>query len=235
MFCLKDIKISLYKTSFTLVTPNKTYEDIVINLFGDYNVYNVTAALAVVYSYGYDLDLAIRKLDRLSQIEGRMNIIEENQNFKIIVDFAHTPNALKSLLSNIKSIQQNNNVILVFGSAGDRDKTKRPLMGEIAETYCDKIFITNEDPKSEEPLDIIHDIYRGIKNPFKTEIIMNRKDAIKKALKYAHDDDIVLITGKGNEHTQVFKDYKVDHNDIDVTLDLLNGFPQSYSLNTEWQ
>jgi UDP-N-acetylmuramoyl-L-alanyl-D-glutamate--2,6-diaminopimelate ligase len=230
MFRIEHIKTSLHRTTFNLITPEKTYENVVVNLFGDYNVYNVVASLAVLYSFDFDLDLAINKLYRLNQIEGRMNIIDDYSNFKVIVDFAHTPNALKSLLSNIKLMEPTRRVILVFGSAGERDKIKRPIMGEIAETYCDKIFITNEDPKGEEPLDIIHDIYKGIKNPLKTEIILNRKEAIKKALQYANEDDIVLITGKGNENTQVFKNFKIDHNDIEVTLEILNKQNQEINL-----
>lgn len=222
LFHISEIKTSLYQTTFSLKTPNQTYHNIHLNLFGDYNVYNVVACLAVLYSYGFDLTPAINHLCRLKPIEGRMKIVKDLPELKIIVDFAHTPNALNALLKNLRESFPNHKLTIVFGSAGERDRLKRPLMGAIVDQYCDKIFLTNEDPKGEEPLAIIHDLYRGIKNPFKTEIILSRKNAIHKALLQAEKDEIILITGKGNENVQVFKNYKLDHNDIQVTLDLLS-------------
>lgn len=228
MFRFEKIKTSFEQTEFTLITPEKTYKHVKMNLFGDYNVYNVVAALSVIYSYGLDLDLAIAKLRQLEPIEGRMVMIDTYEGFKVIVDFAHTPNALKSLLSNIRIVNGKGRLILVFGSAGERDASKRPLMGRIADQYCDKIFITNEDPKKEDPIDIIEHIYSGIKDPFKTEIILDRKEAIKRAIQYAEMNDIVVITGKGNETVQQFKDYKIEHNDITVSMESLNFRPRLY-------
>ena len=221
MFRYEDVRTSFEKTTFTLVTPEKTYRNIQTNLFGDYNVSNITAALAVIYSYGLDLDLAIEKLRSLEPIEGRMVMIDTEDGLKVIVDFAHTPNALESLLSNIRSVSHHGRILLVFGSAGERDVTKRPLMGQIAEKWCDRIFITNEDPKSEDPIDIIEDIYEGIRNPLKTEMILDRKKAIRKAIREARPGDIVVITGKGNENIQQFRDYSVIHNDIVTSMETL--------------
>lgn len=224
-FYIYNIESSLYRTTFSLKTPKEDYKRLHINLFGDYNVYNVVGALAVVYSYGHDLELAIRQLSHLHQIDGRMKVIDDFKSFKVIVDFAHTPNALKALLSNIHQMPDINDIIIVFGSAGERDKLKRPIMGQVASTYCDKIILTNEDPKSEEPIEIIRDIYKGIETPMKTRIILNRKEAIKKAISLAKENDVVLITGKGNENIQMFDHYHVSHNDIDVTLELLHQMP----------
>lgn len=228
MFRFETIKTSFEQTTFTLVTPNKTYKNVKMNLFGDYNVYNVVAALAVIYAYGFDLDLAVKKLRALDPIEGRMVMIDTYEGFKVIIDFAHTPNALQSLLSNIRRVNPNGRLILVFGSAGERDPTKRPFMGQIADKWCDKLFITNEDPKSEDPIDIIEDIYEGIQNPFKTEIILDRKEAIKKAIHFADPNDIVVITGKGNENIQQFKDYNITHNDIAISMETLNLRPRLF-------
>lgn len=228
MFRFEEIKTSFEQTEFNLITPEKTYKHIKMNLFGDYNVYNVVAALGVIYSYGFDLDHAVAKLRHLEPIEGRMVMIDTYEGFKVIIDFAHTPNALKSLLMNIKNVNRKGRIILVFGSAGERDPSKRPLMGRIADQYCDKIFITNEDPKCEDPIDIIEHIYSGIKDPFKTEIILDRKEAIHKAIRYAEEHDIVVITGKGNENVQQFNDYKIEHNDISVSIESLSFRPRLY-------
>ena len=161
-----------------------------------------------------------------------MHFINLGQAFNVIIDFAHTPNALNSLLSNISNLITNR-IILVFGAAGERDSTKRPLMGEVADKYASVIILTSEDPKSENTLDIINDIAKGIKNIFKVIIIPNRKKAIIKALEIASGDDLVIITGKGNENYEIFNGYKVRHNDIEIVEDYLTKkyqFQYTYSI-----
>ena len=136
MFRYEDVRTSFEKTTFTLVTPEENLSEHPNQpVHGDYNVSNITAALAVIYSYGLDLDLAIEKLRSIEPIEGRMVMIDTEDGLKVIVDFAHTPNALESLLSNIRSVSHHGRILLVFGSAGERDVTKRPLMGQIAEKW----------------------------------------------------------------------------------------------------
>ncbi|NLC94571.1 MAG: UDP-N-acetylmuramoyl-L-alanyl-D-glutamate--2,6-diaminopimelate ligase, partial [Bacilli bacterium] len=124
------------------------------------------------------------------------------------------PYALESLLKNLQTLKMNK-LTLVFGCAGERDKTKRSLMGKIASIYADIIIITSEDPKSEDLLLIIRDIIMGVDDLFKVEIVPNRKQAIQKAIEEAEENDIILITGKGNEHYELFNGYKVEHNDIE--------------------
>lgn len=231
-FCITNIETSLNETSFDLITKNEIFRNIKLNLFGDYNVYNTVSALATIYALGYDLNKFIPKLQSLDEIDGRMHFINLGQPYDVIVDFAHTPNALESLLSNIRSIITNR-IILVFGAAGERDNTKRPLMGEVADKYSSVIILTSEDPKSEDVLDIITDIAKGIKNIFKVIIIPNRKKAILKALEIAQIDDLVVITGKGNEKFEIFNGYKLEHNDITIVEDYLTKkyqFQYTYSI-----
>ncbi len=221
MFRIGEINTSFNETTFDLIANDEIYKNITLSLFGDYNVYNAVAALASCTALGFPLVDLIPKLASLQEIDGRMHIINCGQPFHVIVDFAHTPNALDCLLRNINPLKMNN-LTVVFGSAGERDKSKRPLMGEVVETYASNIILTSEDPKSEETLDIIADINQGIKNVFKVSIIPNRKKAIIKALDTAGLDDIVVITGKGNEKFEVFNGYIVEHNDIDIVEDFLH-------------
>ncbi len=219
-FCIANIKTSLHHTTFDLITKDEVFKNIHLNLFGDYNVYNATAALASLSSLGYDLHEVIPKLKSLEEIDGRMHFINCGQPFQVIVDFAHTPNALNSLLTNLNKVKTNN-ITIVFGSAGERDKMKRPLMGEVADRLATSIILTSEDPKSEDTLDIISDIYKGINNAYKVSIIPNRKKAIIKALENAQVDDIIVITGKGNEKYEIFNGYVLEHNDIEIVEDYL--------------
>ncbi|HEY8364272.1 MAG TPA: UDP-N-acetylmuramoyl-L-alanyl-D-glutamate--2,6-diaminopimelate ligase [Haloplasmataceae bacterium] len=221
-FQITNIKLSLQHTTFDLITSKEIYPNISLNLFGEYNVYNATAALAVLNALGYNLQEIIPKLQYLNEIEGRMHFVNCGQPFDVIVDFAHTPNALENLLSNIRKVFTNN-IIIVFGAAGERDKTKRPLMGEVADKYANTIILTSEDPKSEATLDIINDIAKGINNIFKVIIIPNRKKAIIKAIDLAQKDDVVIITGKGNEEYEIFNGYIVQHNDITTVEDHLQN------------
>ncbi len=220
MFKIANIKTSLVKTIFDLFTPEGVYKKISLNMFGDYNVFNATAAICSCYALGYKIDDLINTLDTLEEIDGRMHIIDYGQPFNVIVDFAHTPNALNCLLKNLSKLDSK--IIIVFGSAGERDKSKRSIMGEVVEKYASQIILTSEDPKSEDSLEIINDILKGIKNTFKVSIIPDRKNAIVRALEKAQNGETVIITGKGNEKIEVFNGYIVEHNDIDVSEDFLN-------------
>ncbi len=220
-FQIANIITTLDETTFDLITKTKVFSKININLFGDYNVYNATSALATLHTLGFDLSEIIPKLIHLKEIDGRTHFINCGQPFDVIVDFAHTPNALESLLSNVKSVITNK-IIVVFGAAGERDSTKRPLMGKVADNYASTIILTSEDPKSEATLDIISDISKGINDVFKTIIIPNRKKAIIKALELAEIDDVVIITGKGNEKYEMFNGYIVEHNDIAIAGEYLS-------------
>ncbi len=177
-------------------------------LAGDYNRYNIAAAAAVVKELGVSIK-ELEVINNFTGIPGRMEEIKLGQNFRAIVDFAHTPNALEQVLSTLKNSKfefRNSKLILVFGCAGLRDKSKRPLMGQIAVKYADKIIITAEDPRTEK----LDDIYKGIIGSLSNEQcamsirVDDRQQAINKAVKLAKKGDIVIVTGKGHEKSMCF-------------------------------
>jgi len=170
-----------------------------LKLLGEFNIYNALAALQVGLSQGIDLKTCKRALEKVEGIPGRMEVVIE-EPFKVIVDYAHTPDALRKVyqtLLNSKLKSQNSKLICVLGACGGgRDKWKRPELGRIAEKYCDQIILTNEDPYDENPEKILEDIVKGAP---KAQKILDRKAAIKKALSLAKLGDTVIITGKGSE------------------------------------
>jgi UDP-N-acetylmuramoyl-L-alanyl-D-glutamate--2,6-diaminopimelate ligase len=176
------------------------------NLKGRYNVSNIMAGVATALQLGVDIKTIKETLEKIPQLEGRWEILQEKP-FNVIIDFAHTPNALENVLiraSNLKA--KNKKLIVVFGSAGKRDKSKRPLMGRVAANLADIIILTAEDPRGEDVLQInreIEDGARRIVGGERKEIfsIPNREEAIVKAIVRASKGDIIVITGKGHERS----------------------------------
>lgn len=166
-----------------------------LNLRGDFNIYNALAAIAFGISQGISLEICQRAVEKIEGIAGRMEEVI-SQPFKVIVDYAFTPNALEKVYQNLKS--QARRMIAVLGACGGgRDKWKRPVLGEIAAKYCDEVIVTNEDPYDEDPWEIIKQVAEGTKGKAKT--ILDRREAIREALKLAQPGDVVVITGKGCE------------------------------------
>ncbi len=184
--------------------------DFILNLPGQFNVYNALAAVCVGMSQGVSLETVKIALAKVQGVAGRMEIVQK-EPFLVIVDLAHTPPAVEKVYETCRAMLNSGaKMITVFGAAGGgRDKWKRPELGKLASKYCDIIIITNEDPYDENPEEIINDIIRGVpdrdlwlnKNLFK---VADRKQAIQKAISFARDGDIVLFLGKGTEATMVF-------------------------------
>jgi len=169
-----------------------------LNLLGKFNVINALSAICVALSQNIDLNICQKALAKVEQIPGRMEVVNK-QPFTVIVDYAHIPDSLEKVYQTLKNLENQPRLICVLGSAGGgRDKWKRPIMGQIAEKYGDEIIITNEDPYNEDPEQIIDQIISGIKNK-KAIKILDRKEAIRKAINMAREGDIVIITGKGCE------------------------------------
>lgn len=172
-----------------------------LNLFGGFNVYNALAAISVALSQGIGLPVCQRALGGISGIGGRMEIVIE-EPFKVFVDYAFTPNALEQVYRAIRSNWPNGKMICVLGACGGgRDKWKRPVLGGLAAKYCQKAVLTNEDPYDEDPNKILLEIKSGIANEKDgmADVILDRREAIKKALIMAEPNDVVIITGKGCE------------------------------------
>lgn len=175
-------------------------------LLGEFNLNNLLAVIACVCDQGYSLQQLTPFIERLEPTPGRMQSVtvdQAAQEIQVIVDYAHTPDALENTLDAIHQ-HKPGRVWTVFGCGGDRDKTKRPLMGRIAERLSDYVIVTNDNPRSEEPSSIAADIVRGMKNPNGCLVIADRAQAIDFAIQQAKAGDIVLIAGKGHEDYQIF-------------------------------
>ena len=200
-FFFKNLK------SHILLVNNSEFFYYKIPFVGIYNIYNFLATHAVI---SYLFDIKSFNFDNLSNPEGRFMIVDKN----IIIDFAHTPNALENLLLTIKENFIDKKIILVLGSQGEKDKTKRIKLGHVADKYCDHIILTSEDPKNESIINIIFDISLGIINT-KYDIELYRKKAISKALKLRRNDNILVVVGKGTEETEKIGNTIYKHSDFE--------------------
>ncbi len=218
----KNIKLNLEKTNFTLLSP-KGEVKISLPLMGKYNVYNALAAGAVALGQGISLDIIKRGLEKTPSIPGRFEKIDCGQPFTVIVDYAHTDEALEKILHACWELKPRR-IITVFGCGGDRDRGKRPLMGEVAVDLSDYVIVTADNPRSEDPERIALDIEVGIKRKRKSnyQTIIDRFQAIEKALSMAEKGDLVVIAGKGHEDYQLYKDRKIHFDDREVAREILS-------------
>lgn len=169
-----------------------------LKILGDFNLYNALAALAAAKAYGLDMERAVKSLESIETVPGRMETFRAGSGALVIVDYAHTPDSLEAVYRNLKP--DAGKLICVLGAAGGgRDKWKRPEFGRIASQYCDQIILTNEDPFDENPEEILDQIAVGIGDKTKMLRILDRKKAIGEAIKQTSPDDTVIITGKGSE------------------------------------
>lgn len=216
-------------STFNLITRDGQIT-IDLKLPGEFNIYNALAAAGVALSQNINLETIKISLEKIRGIPGRMERIDLGQNYTVIVDFAHTPDGLQKVFETVKNFAKGK-IIHVGGATGNRDKTKRPILGALSGRYADIAIITDEDPYNEDPMGIIEEVAAGVprgaekKNKFKEGKnffkILNREDAIKKALSIAQTDDIVLITGKGAEEVMAVGDKLVPYSDKRVVQELL--------------
>ena len=164
-------------------------------LSGEFNLYNILTAIALARSLRIEMYTIKSAIEKFDGISGRMERINEGQDFTVIVDYAHTPESLEKVY---ETFQTSKKICVLGSTGGGRDKWKRPEMGKIASKHCEYIILTNEDPYDEDPEEIINDIAKGMLN-LSREIIIDRRDAIQKALQYAKTGDTVIITGKGTD------------------------------------
>ncbi|WIV11245.1 UDP-N-acetylmuramoyl-L-alanyl-D-glutamate--2,6-diaminopimelate ligase [Proteiniborus sp. MB09-C3] len=193
-----DLQLKATGVSFKLHTP-KGSADINMNIPGVFTVYNSLAAASCAFAYGISIEHIKEGLEQVKGVKGRFEVIPTNKDFTVIVDFAHTADALDKVLSVIEEFAEGRKII-VFGAGGDRDKSKRAPMGEVAGKHCDLCIVTSDNPRTEEPKKIIDDIIEGIKNVKGNYIaIVDRKEAIEYAIKNSRPKDIILLAGKGHE------------------------------------
>ena len=220
-------RVKLYRkgTEVGVTIDHQTKLELATSLPGEFNAYNMTAAVCAAYLLGVKLPAIIEGVANLEVVPGRFERLEINTPFDVIVDYAHTPDGLEKILTATKAITKNR-VLLVFGATGDRDKSKRPVMGQIAARLADRIFLTDEESYDEDPAIIRRMIYDGIEKQqggaIKTTEIPERRDAIAKALQVATKDDTVLITGMGHEVYRIVKGERIPWNDGAVVKELLD-------------
>lgn len=217
--------VKLYKkgSEARVVIDHQTTLELATALPGRFNVYNMTAAAATAYLLGVKLQDIIEGVANLEGVPGRFERVVEGLGYDVIVDYAHTPDALEKLLEAAKSVTKNR-VILVFGATGDRDKGKRPIMGGIASKYADRIILTDEESYNEDPHAIRDQVREGIEaagGGAKMSEIADRRDAIEKALSIAKKGDTILITGMGHEQFRIVDGKRLPWNDGDVVRELL--------------
>lgn len=229
---VSQLKMTASGTQFHLTTPMGEAETM-IPLPGRFTVSNVLAAVGVVLGQGIPFLQVAEALKKLRPVEGRLEPVDAGQPFSVIVDFAHTPDALQQVYSTIRPMVKGR-LIVVLGSMGNRDKTKRPIMGALAARYADMVVVTDEDPVTEDPMAIINEVASGIPRgrPNTEEArkgegiwwwrIQNRRDGIAKALSMAKANDTVLITGKGGEHVMAIGDKLIPWNDVKVVREILD-------------
>lgn len=181
-------------------------------------LYNALAALGVGLVRGLSSAEVASRLEAVSHIEGRMERHPTGEGYTVVIDFAHSPASLEQTLKTLRPFYDR--LITVFGCGGDSDREKRPIMGGISARYSDHTIVTSDNPKSEDPRCIIEEIERGIPHGCAYEAIVDRKDAIRRALELAEPQDCLLIAGKGHERTQIFKDREIPFNDRDYLVEL---------------
>ena len=206
-----DISFSPKGVSFVCKTPEQKY-NVHLSMNGMFSVYNALAALTVAYAMGLDMTNAIKTLEPLKGVAGRFEVIVHHP--LVIVDYAHTPDGLQNVLNAAREITPTgNNLICVFGCGGDRDATKRPKMGAIAEKLADKVIVTSDNPRSEDPQQIITDILTGFKSLDNITVEADRGKAIALIKDIATENDVVVIAGKGHEDYQILADKTIHFDD----------------------
>lgn len=216
---ISDIVLSNQGTTFKLTYNNKEY-NISNDFVGKFNVYNYVMAILLVSNLGVDLEKLIKISFKLKHPPGRMDMIKYKTN-SIFIDYAHTPDAVYNAISSTLEYKSGK-VITIVGCGGDRDKTKRPIMGEIATRLSDYVILTNDNPRCEDEKDIMNDIVSGITKD-NYEIIYNRHDAIKKGIELLTDKDILLILGKGHEDYQIIGKEKIHFSDKECALEIIKS------------
>lgn len=213
-----DVEIDAAGVRFMLSFSGKTYP-VSLGISGMFSVYNAMCALGAAVELGVDIETAIFGLSQATGVCGRLEKVETNTDFAVIIDYAHTPDGLENVLNAVNAFKKGR-CILVFGCGGDRDATKRPIMGQIGARLSDIAIITSDNPRTEEPEKIISDITKGITSG-EYKVIVNRREAIAYALSIARKDDIILLAGKGQETYQIIGHEKTHFDEREVVKELL--------------
>ena len=219
-YSAKGINYRPASVNYELLSAN-ILQHIKVNTGGKFTVYNSLAALCCMIELGFDVKQSAEALKLLHGVKGRAEVVPTNRNFTVIIDYAHTPDGLKNILTTFKECKKNR-LTVVFGCGGDRDKTKRPIMGNIASRFADNVIVTSDNPRTENPTAIIEDILEGLEGlPTPYKVIENRIEAIKYAIKTARPDDIIVLAGKGHETYQILSTGKIHLDEREIVAEAL--------------
>lgn len=219
-----DYKAQILENQLSGLLLKINDNEIWVRLIGTFNAYNLLAIYGASVELGIEKLEALRLLSELESVSGRFQFMVTNLQITAIIDYAHTPDALENVLKTINAIRSNNEqLITVVGCGGDRDKTKRPMMADIASNNSNKVILTSDNPRSEDPISIIADMENGVQpqNQRKTLSIVDRKQAIKTACQLANPNDIILIAGKGHETYQEINGVRHKFDDMETVRELL--------------
>jgi UDP-N-acetylmuramoyl-L-alanyl-D-glutamate--2,6-diaminopimelate ligase len=215
----EEVRLALSGTRFTAATPHGRFP-VESRLVGEHNVYNILAAVGVGLHEGLPPETIQRGIASVATVPGRFERVEAGQNFTVVVDYAHTDDALLRLLTAAQALKTGR-IITVFGCGGDRDRGKRPKMGRVAARLSDVVIVTSDNPRSEDPAAIVREIEAGVRDaregaPVRYEVIVDRRAAIEAAVREAKPGDTVLIAGKGHEDYQIVGSARLHFDDREV-------------------
>jgi len=229
-YSLNDPSADFFTTNF-ICTPERSLIQMAtpagemklnFKLIGESNIYNALASVAVGFALEIEPDTIKSGLEAVEGIPGRMERIQAGQDFNIWIDYGHTPHAFERLLKTARRLTKGK-LLFLFGCGGDRDCGKRPMMGKVASRYADLIFLTEDNPRSEDPRVIVQQIMHGIEEKDKVQIVIDRAEGITKALEIAKAGDTLVLAGKGHEDYQIIGDKKIHFSDKETVLKLLNA------------
>lgn len=218
-----DLRIQAKSSEFII---NGSFGQIKLNMpiTGLFNVYNTLAAIGAAQAEGVAIETILKGLASFHAVPGRFELVEEGQDFAVVVDYAHTPDGLENILTTAKALTKKR-IIAVFGCGGDRDKTKRPIMGSLGAKYADVVVVTSDNPRTEDPEQIVAEVAAGVEAALrpgkKYEVIVDRRKAIERAIAIAQTGDIILIAGKGHENYQILKEKTIHFDDREVARQTL--------------
>ena len=217
----RDIEISENGVSFRMRTKDKQERDVKLKLTGIFNVYNALTAASAALEIGVSPDDVVRGLENVRAVPGRAEMLDTDMPYKVLLDYSHSPDALENILKAARDFTRGR-VIVLFGCGGDRDHGKRPMMGEIGGKMADYCILTSDNPRSEDPFEILAAIEEGVRpTGGKYTVIENRREAIRHALEIAEEGDIVILAGKGHETYQEIKGVKNHFDEKEVVQELL--------------
>lgn len=217
-----NVEYYMDKSTFDVDINGSTYS-FELHVPGRFSVYNALGVIAAALAMGIAPDTVREGINAIKGVPGRIQNVPNNRGFNVIVDYAHTPDGIENILKAVREFTKGN-IITVFGCGGDRDRTKRPIMGRLAAELGDISIITSDNPRSEEPMDILKEIETGVKPVTdRYELIVDRREAIYRAVSIAKPGDSVVIAGKGHEDYEIFKDKTIHFDDVEVAEEALNA------------